>query len=299
MTDERVAVLDALIYGDAFDCAVTFDELWRYSRVGIERDDLRRRLRDDPALSRLVVGGHDFYCFDDRPQLLARRPERVRRARRLERRASRVARFLRHVPFVRGVALTGSAAAGDADRHDDVDMLVIVAAGRLGTAFLFLAPISRLAGRRLFCPNYYISEAALGLHPSTVYFARELAQARTILGDGERLWSENPWLRETFPNAEPPGGESWATGTGLQKLLERLLGARFEQRARRIAEARLRAHYRRLGQDVPEAVAAGFAAGGELRFHGSGVGGRALARYDARRAKLVARLQQLACEPAA
>src|SRR5207302_2361686 len=39
MNDERLDLLDALVYGDAFDCAVTLDELWRYSRVAIGRDD--------------------------------------------------------------------------------------------------------------------------------------------------------------------------------------------------------------------------------------------------------------------
>lgn len=42
--DERLDLIDALIYGDVFDCAVTLDELWRYARVAIDRDELRRRL---------------------------------------------------------------------------------------------------------------------------------------------------------------------------------------------------------------------------------------------------------------
>lgn len=293
MSDERLDLLDALVYGDAFDCAVTFDELWRYARVAIGRDDLRRRLQDDPALRRLVVGRGGFYCFEDRPDLLSQRLERARRARRLDRRGHRVARFLRHVPFVRGVALTGSAAAGDADRDGDVDLLVTVARGRLGTAFLLLGSASRLVGRKLFCPNYYLCEDRLDLGPARLYLARELAQARTLVGDRDALWAANPWVRETFPNAEPPVDESWPACTRLQRAVEALLGKRLERRARRVAEARLQAHYKRLGHDVPEDVASSFAAGAGLRFHGSGVAARTLDRYGARRAKLAARLEQL------
>jgi predicted nucleotidyltransferase len=271
--------IDAVLYGDVFDCAVTLDEAWRYARVAIRRDELARRLHDDP-----VVAARDgLYCLAGREELLARRPGRIRNASRLERRARRVARILRHFPFVRGLALTGSAAAGDAGADDDADLLVTVAEGRLGTVFVLLGPLSRLLGRRLFCPNYYACEGGLGLDAANLYLARELAQARPLAGDGAALWRANPWLEETFPNAEPPAG-SGSAGGRLQRALERLVGDRFERWARRVARQRLRAHYGAVPADVEEAFAAGVA----LRFHGSGVAARTLERHRARRVELAA-----------
>src|SRR5206468_7905836 len=106
-----------------------------------------RRLHGDP----LVAARDGLYCLAGREELLARRPERLRNAACLERRARRVARILRHFPFVRGLALTGSAAAGDAGADDDVDLLVTVAEGRPGTVFVLPGPLSRLPARRLVC----------------------------------------------------------------------------------------------------------------------------------------------------
>jgi predicted nucleotidyltransferase len=271
--------IDAVLYGDVFDCAVTLDEAWRYARVAIGREELARRLHDDP----LVAARNGLCCLAGREELLARRPERIRNAARLECRARRVARILRHFPFVRGLALTGSAAAGDAGIDDDVDLLVTVAEGRLGTAFVLLGPLSRLLGRRLFCPNYYACEGRLGLGPANLYLARELAQARPLAGDGAALWRANPWLEETFPNAEPPVG-SEPVGGRLQRALEALVGDRLEQWARRVARQRLRAHYGVVPADVAEA----FAAGAALRFHGSGVAAQTLERHRARRVELAA-----------
>jgi predicted nucleotidyltransferase len=281
VSDERLDLLDALVYGDIFDCAVTLDELWRYARVAIDREELRRRLRDEP----LVVERDGLYCVAGREELLARRPERMRRAARLERRARRVARVLRRFPFVRGLALTGTAAAGDAGADDDVDLLVTVADGRLGTVFLLLGPLSRLVGRRLFCPNYYVCEGRLDLGRGNLYLARELAQARPLAGDVEALWRANPWLAETFPNAMAPPPAP-VRASRLQRALEALLGGRVERRARGVARSRLRAHY----GTVPAEVTDAFAAGTALRFHGSGVSDRTLERYEARRAELAARL---------
>jgi predicted nucleotidyltransferase len=271
--------IDAVLYGDVFDCAVTLDEAWRYARVAIGRDELARRLLDEP----LVAARDGLYCLAGREELLARRPERIRNAMRLERRARRVARILRHFPFVRGLALTGSAAADDAGSDDDVDLLVTVADGRLGTAFVLLGPLSRLLGRRLFCPNYYACEGRLGLGQANLYLARELAQARPLTGDGVALWRANPWLEETFPNAEPPVGGAPAGGR-FQRALEALVADRFESWAYRVARQRLRAHYGAVPADVEEAFAAGVA----LRFHGSGVAARTLERHRARRVELAA-----------
>jgi predicted nucleotidyltransferase len=271
--------IDAVLYGDVFDCAVTLEEAWRYARVAVGRDELARRLHDDP----LVAGGDGLYCLAGREELLPCRPERIRNAARLERRARRVARVLRHFPFVRGLALTGSAAAGDAGTDDDVDLLVTVAEGRLGTAFVLLGSLSRLLGRRLFCPNYYVCEDRLGLGPANLYLARELAQARPLAGDGAALWRANSWLAETFPNAEPPAGAG-PNGSRLQGVVEALVDGRVERWARRVARRRLRAHYCAVPADVEDAFAAGVA----LRFHGSGVAARTLERHRARRVELAA-----------
>lgn len=271
--------IDAVLYGDVFDCAVTLDEAWRYARVAIGRDELARLLRDDP----LVAEGGGLYCLAGREELLARRPARIRNAARLERRARRVACLLRHFPFVRGLALTGSAAAGDAGEDADVDLLVTVAEDRLGTVFVLLGSLSRLLGRRLFCPNYYMCDGRLGLGPANLYLARELAQARPLAGDGAALWRANPWLEETFPNAEPPA-DGGPNGSRLQRALEALVGGRFEAWARRVARRRLRAHYGAVPADVEEA----FASGAALRFHGSGVAARTLERHRERRLELAA-----------
>lgn len=293
LVDERLDLLDALVYGDAFDCAVTFDELWRYSRVRVGREALRRLLDEDPVLRSAVLERNGLFCLAGRSELLDRRPPRLRRARLLEQRAARVARFLRHAPFVRGLALTGSAAAGDAGEDADVDLLVIVAPRRLGTAFVLLGAASRLLGRRLFCPNYYVGADTVAISPGNVYVARELDQARMLAGHADLLRPANEWLVDVFPNlaVEDPGVSRRARSQA-QRLLESLLGGRIEHWAQRVAAGRLRSHYGAFGQEVPDDVAASFRAGAALRFHAGGAAQRALARYAARRAELTELLEQ-------
>jgi hypothetical protein len=206
---------------------------------------------------------------------------------------------LRHFPFVRSVLLTGSAAADDADDEADVDLLVVVAPARLGIAFLLLGTASRLLGRRLFCPNYYLCEGRLHITPSNVYLARELAQAQAIVGGTDTFRTANPWLGDVFPNAADirEGDVVLRPGGRLQRLLEvpfrGVVGDRLERAANRVANARLRAHYREVGRDVPADVTASFEQGVSLRFHARFVPETALERYMARRAEVVHLLEQL------
>ncbi len=303
--DERLDVLDGLIYSDGFRCALTLDEIWRYARRRVSRDAVGRMLHDDPAVGRVVVERDGFYSLGD-PALIAERPKRLRLARRLQARTTAVVRVLRHIPFVRGLALTGSLAADDAHRDADADLLVVVAEGRLATVFLLLAVTSRLLGRRLFCPNYYVTQGNLAVRPGSDYVARELLQARPLSGAAESLHRANPWLADVFPNAfdHQRAAQVLSGGGRLQRLLESPLRARagdaLDRRAARVARARLAAHYGAVGRTVPAEVGHRLAVGVELRFHGSRADELAQERYESRRAEVSARLRRAdaACEPA-
>ena len=166
--DERLDLLDGLIYSDVFDCALTLEELWRYCRVPVEREELAKRLHGDPALRKVVTETDGLYCLAGRAELIEARRQGMARANVLSRRARRVAGILRALPFIRGLVLTGSAAAEDGAEDADVDVLVLVAPRRLGIVFAMLGPASRLLGRRFFCPNYYVSEDCLEMGPPNI-----------------------------------------------------------------------------------------------------------------------------------
>jgi hypothetical protein len=293
---ERLDLLDALIYGDVFDCAVTFDELWRYARIAVGREQLRQLVRDDPVLRRLVVERDGFYCLEERDSLLCERPQRILRARRLQKRARFLAGILRHLPFVRGLLLTGSTSADDATKEADIDLLVIVADGRIGTVFLQLAPAASLLGGRLFCPNWYMSEDHLGIASKNLYIAREFAQASSLCGNTEALYNSNPWISEVFPNAAvpPPVEAHLKRRSSIQRCLEavfrKAFGRRLEDWAKRLVRARLKAHYTRFNMQVPSQVSANFEAGAVLGFHGYRYEAKTLQAHAHRRARFKGKL---------
>jgi hypothetical protein len=281
----QLDLVDAVLYADVFDCAAAEDDVWRYSRTPLARADLGERLAELDGL----VHRHDgFVCLAGREELLAEAPARRRRATRLHRRACRVARVLQHAPFVRGLLLTGSAAAGEAGPGADPDLLVLVAPGRLGSAFALLGPLARVTGGRVLCPNHYRSVAHLTLDRRDMYVARELVQAWPLSGAAARFLEANAWTRELLPNAAPRGGgvRPLPLGRAAQRVAEALLPALVEPRLRRLAHKRLRVHHE--GTPPPDVLAA-LDAGVELRFHASRVHEQALDGYAARRTALLER----------
>ena len=199
---ETLAAIDGAIYGDVFDCAVTEEELWRYSRCPISRPQLRRLLADREPLHGALIEIRGLYCLVGRERLAYERPDRRRRALRLRRRARLVARLVQHVPFVRGLVLTGSVAAEDARPGADVDLLVIVAQGRMCAVFTLLGSFSRLMSRRLFCPNHYISSDRLEITGRRdLYVAREVAQGWALTEGSGEFFAANLGICSELPNA--------------------------------------------------------------------------------------------------
>jgi predicted nucleotidyltransferase len=293
---QSLDLIDAVIYADVFDCAVTTDELWRFSRAPISWDDFWRQLEGDPALAGALRVRDGLCCLAGREHLLELRPGRRRRALELRRRARRVARVLQHLPFVRGLLLTGSAGADDAERDADVDLLVLVQPGRLSTAFTILGGLSRLLSRSLFCPNHYLSRAQLELRRRDLYIAREVLQAYPLAGEADALRAANDWVAALLPNATTrtarvrplPGGAL------LQRLLEwplrGRLGDALEGFLQPLALSRLEAHHGAASSTAPEDVVDDLRSGVQLRFHASPHNQAVLARYESRRDEVAARL---------
>jgi hypothetical protein len=279
-------LVDAVLYAEVFGCVAGEDDVWRYSREPLEREQLRERLAE---LDGLIHARDGLVCLTGQEQLLAQAPERRRRAARLHRRARRVARVVQHAPFVRGLLLTGSAAAGEAGPGADPDLLVLVAPGRIGTVFALLAPLARVTRHRVLCPNHYRSIDHLAIERRDLYVARELAQAWPLAGNAAAFLAANDWTRELLPNAAPRRGGVRALPLGrlAQRAVEALLGDRFEQRLRRLARTRLDVHHR---GTPPADVLLALDAGIELRFHASHVDERVLDSYAARRDALAREL---------
>ncbi len=246
-----------LAYHDLLELPLTAVECWRYvlrprssvqvgQRASVQEDAdglarshapkrpvalgaLRARtlghvsLRDvEEALQQLVTTGvietrNGFFFLPGRGWLVEERIAKHARSQEKWKRLRRIVFWLQAVPFLRGVAGTGSLACENVRESSDLDVLVIASPNRVWTVrFLLtiLLDLFRLRRRPSgptkdrVCLNHYLAADALEFPYQSLYTALEYARLVPLLGEEtcRAFRSANrPWMLEylvqVFPDA--------------------------------------------------------------------------------------------------
>lgn len=118
-------------------------------------------------------------------------------------------RWVRLIPWIQAVAITGSLAMNNAHPDDDTDFMLITAPGRLWLTRLVVTMIAVFFGKRRswsheeprsWCFNLWLDQTALAVPAShqTVYGAYEALQAQWVVDRGaveQRFWQQNQWVK--------------------------------------------------------------------------------------------------------
>ncbi len=205
-TDARLAVLRALAYSDIFDYtpgrATLYATLEEPGISCARFEETLQALLDNGT----VVADDDHCMLAGREALSAiwrRRQQQSALKRQL---ALHFTRWIRCLPFIRMVAITGTLAAQSAEAADDIDLFLITTPGRVWLARALTVVVVRLAALSgvTLCPNYLIAADALELSERNLYAARELVQMQPLYGAAcyHQFRLRNCWTLDYLPNAE-------------------------------------------------------------------------------------------------
>jgi hypothetical protein len=190
-----------------------------------------------------------FYCLRGRAVIINQRLANYIYGIKREQRICSFAKGLRHLPFVRGVALAGSQAQGVQKPDSDIDLLIILEPkflwlGRTTVTAYFQALGLRRHGKKIadrFCLNHYLAGVKTISEFRNLYTAWEYAKLRPLVygrAIAEFQQINCPWIRIFFPNFEladlyHPLAPSYSKRgntdqpPSLQKNLERMLSGKF------------------------------------------------------------------------
>ncbi|HOC89373.1 MAG TPA: hypothetical protein PKI90_07475 [bacterium] len=199
------AIQSTLLYFDIFDYPLSRDQLYFYlMHVKPERQEFERVLDQLQAVGQ-VCASSGWYYLPGREALIATRQEGESHARRLWGMAYQAAGRMRHLPFVRGIYLSGDLSKGVAGHDSDIDFFIITARRRVWICKLFLA-IFRRIGRnnpeKLLCFNYLLSESHLDLQERNLFTAAEVIGLAPLYGLRlfRRFLRHNEWVAGYFPH---------------------------------------------------------------------------------------------------
>lgn len=201
------AFLQSVLYASLFDYPVTLAQL---------REGLIAERADEPTLAQCYItsallqatvecaGG--YYFPRGRSDLLETRRRREAASRQLLENLARPLAFVRALPFVRMVAVSGSLAHLNAEGGADLDLFIVTTPGRVWSVTLTALIVSRLMGwRRHLCLNYVVSERALLVGPADLFCANQIVHLQPLDGhDVYRAFLEsNRFIERFYPNFRP------------------------------------------------------------------------------------------------
>lgn len=276
------SIYNTVRYFSLFDMPLTATQIWR--TLILEHDDSRLRwhgehlptlsavreaLGQSPRLRGQLETMWGYYFLRGRQASVRRRLARHVIAQYKWRLARRLVRWLAVVPFVRMIAGSGSLALSNTRPESDLDMFVIVQAGRIWTARLLLLLVAQFLGRRRkhwdrlapdrLCLNHYVTDEALTMPPAVRNLYTAVAYTTLTPLFGERFLAgfqadNASWMRSYLMYPDMPVLPSqlrvslpspllWLK-RGLEGILREPVGDALEAWARRAQRAMIARHTR-------------------------------------------------------
>jgi len=212
MTRLQKAILKTLIYADIFDYPLTKSQInqwliWQYKIP--PPSDITKTLSTFSKLN-------SCYYLPFRQSIIKTRQSRSRFSKPKVKLAHRISRYLRFIPTIKLIAITGALSMANSHQHDDIDLIIITKKNRLWLTRLFsilLLEILQLRRRpqdkqttNKICLNLFLDESSLQLPLSqrNLYTAHEVAQIKPIFNTQstyQNFLNQNSWVKTYLPNA--------------------------------------------------------------------------------------------------
>jgi len=202
----KIAILKTLAYADIFDYPLTRPEIYRWAIGKFSTSSLPRQL---------------YFFLPHRQHLVAIRYRRHRASLVKLKLARKVGEWLKLIPTIKLVAVTGALAMNNSDQPDDIDLMIVTAPHTLWLTrplvILFLEifglrrrPTSRynLVANR-FCLNLWLDTTSLSVPKPyrNLYTAHEVSQVKPLWDRGDtyhQFLFANSWINHYLPNITLP-----------------------------------------------------------------------------------------------
>ncbi len=213
MLSVKDAVLSSVLYADIFDYALTTSEIKTWLVFHKKRHFSRA------FFDHVVVKSRDhiqYLVLPKRHRLIHIRKKRFMYSQDKWKRAVCVARFLRMIPTVLLVGVTGALAMNNAKRDDDIDIYIVVSPQTLWVSRFFVTLLVELLGIRRrpndlspvnkVCLNMYVTSTALSIPAKErdLFTAHEVLQMVPLWdksGMYKKFLLANNWVKKFLPNA--------------------------------------------------------------------------------------------------
>lgn len=243
-SDLETKILLTLRYSHLFHFALTAPEIWqrlpssKALRQFFRQSDSIALLKEDVQTADLtskkcvhfftktllklekqgqIIHQAPYYCLQKRD--ITQRLSRKKIVREKQRAIQEAVHFLKKIPMIHAIVVTGSVAVENAQANDDLDFLIVCRAQSLWITRLLVLGLSMFYGKRphldkagktqpqdknAWCFNLWLEENSLTMPPTKrgLYEAYEILQMQWVYDPYSlqpKLLRDNGWLAEQLP----------------------------------------------------------------------------------------------------
>jgi len=218
------SILLTTSYAEQFSYPLSLVELWRRLIVKtIETQSQENKAVSSPSLSEIENGVKElvgrgllftdgFYFALSQCSLKDNREEKSARAQIKWREAQNLVHIISWLPWISGVAVTGSLAVDNVKQNDDIDFLLVTKSNRLWLTRIVISFLAFIAGKRRswhqeepnsWCFNLWLDTDHLYISKHDVYTAHEVCQTQWLLSKdstSEIFLNQNKWAATFLPH---------------------------------------------------------------------------------------------------
>ncbi len=210
LSDDELSILKTVVYASIFDYAMTLEELHRsLLEATLTTDAILAEYESSEGLQKIIEFREGFFFPRGRFSLVEKRQQRQIASRSLLERNRWVLKLVCAIPNTRLVALSGSAAHGNAELDSDIDLFIVTRRGCVWGVTVSALLLTKMLGyRRMVCCNLVLSETRLKIDQEDLFTANQIGHLKPLVGYQTYLnfLSENSFVGERYPNLLPLPG---------------------------------------------------------------------------------------------
>lgn len=216
------AILKTLVYADIFDYPLKAYEIhkWLIGRQATLRGVEQALIK--LLKKRKIQTFKDYYFLKNKKKLVLKRISREKPSAKFLFKAKFYVWFLKIIPWIKLVGISGGLAMENANKKDDIDLFLVTAKNRLWlTRILVIGILDFMGVRRKakmkasqvggkLCANILLEEDKLEQENKDIFTAHEVLQMKVLRqrnGIYSKYLLDNEWVFDYLPN--------WITGTRL------------------------------------------------------------------------------------
>lgn len=208
-------ILATIIYYDGLNYPLTVFEVWKYllkidystHNIEVEKVSLAQieKQLEDKHIAKHIEHCNGFYFLKGRRELVASRISKDKISTGKIKQLEKIVRWLRFVPFVRMIGITGALAMKNAQIKSDWDLFIVLRYGKIWTGRTLVTGIVHLLGKRRHglkvsnrvCLNFFVTDQSLEVITKDLFSANEYMFLFPLYGWGvyEKFQIKNKWIR--------------------------------------------------------------------------------------------------------